>query len=114
MADGQRPAWMGGEHANNLWRWWWADASGYTDVIETRGPTTEAELRQHAEMILDAMRRNAIEAGHPDPGLHITDITPSGQDYVSPFGAFKPAGARPVDLERYGKPVRETADNPPQ
>lgn len=109
MSEQQRPAWMGGSGGNNVWRWYWEDKNGYSEVVESRGPTSEQEMRDAAEQILRAMTRKAIASGAGDPGLKVTDVYAAGSDYVSPVGAFRPVGSRPLDIDRYTAPPRETA-----
>src|SRR5512147_232231 len=98
MAERQRPTWMGGGGSNQVWRWWWEDKDGYSEVVESRGPKTEGEMREAAQIILDAMTQTAIASGNADPGLRITDIQSAGYDN-SPFGTFRPVGARPLNVE---------------
>ncbi len=98
----ERPAWLGGEKSNNVWRWTWKTNDGYQETDVSRGPTTHNEMRDAAQLILDGMTRSAVASGADDPGLEIVSIEPAGKD-GSPFGAFRPAGAKPMDVQKFDK-----------
>lgn len=104
----QRPAGLGGGITVNHWRWTWKAKNGYQETAESRGPTSEAEMRQAAQQIIDAMAATALRSGAEDPGLEIVSIEPVGKD-LSPVGAFMPDNRRPLNIDQFAKPAPESA-----
>jgi hypothetical protein len=103
-----RPAWLGGSAGVNTWRWTWKTADGYQETCESRGPTTEADMRASAQLILDGMRDTALRSGAADPGLSIVSVQPLRQDN-SPVGAFLPDNRKPLAVDKFAKAAPESA-----
>lgn len=95
------------------------DKYGETLMISLTGPMSAEEARHHANVHhFGAMRRNAVNAGAEDPELIALDgdagVYRKGE-HNNQFGQFKPAGVKPLDLDKYvpkgKKPGEQSTDD---
>lgn len=70
--------------------------------IVLRGTTNPRVARHHADLIANAQRQAVIAEWGEEyaPKLTVTDFQAVGDD-DSPVGHFKPAGVKPIDLNKF-------------
>jgi hypothetical protein len=94
---------------NNVWRAHVTGATGVADyAFVCKGPISADVVLQHAQQIVNAQSARAVTNGFADPELKVTHVEPIGRSDAQ-AGAWRPEGAKPIDLNRFVKAAPGTA-----
>lgn len=87
-----------------VWKWTAKDKHGKRvpaadgkETFTSRGPTTEQEMREAAQLLLNNQRLKLIRAGIEDPGYQVDTIEALPDD-DTPTGWWQPRDAAPLQI----------------